>query len=57
LVALKATLDTGSPSRKKASGRPRKITEKVLLALKRQLIKYPAMTTVQLSKRCQSWHF
>jgi hypothetical protein len=29
----------------------------VLVALKRQLIKYHAMTTVQLSKWCQSWHF
>jgi hypothetical protein len=50
LAALKATLDTGSPSRKKASGRPSKITEKLLVALKRQINKYPAMTTIQLSK-------
>lgn len=48
LAASKATPDKGIPARKKGSGRPRKITEEVLAALKRQITKYPDMTAGQL---------
>jgi transposase len=48
LAASKATPDKGIPARKKGSGRPRKITEEVLAALKRQIMKYPDMTAGQL---------
>jgi hypothetical protein len=48
LAALKATTDNGILSRKKGSRRPRKITEEVLEALKRQIKKYPGMTAGQL---------
>lgn len=41
LDTSKTTLDKGIPSRKKGSGRPRNITEEVLVALKRQIKEYP----------------
>jgi hypothetical protein len=41
----------GLPQRKRGSGRPRKVTSSVLKSLKRQISKYPYMTTGQLRAR------
>jgi hypothetical protein len=42
--------DNAIPGRKKCSGRPRKMTEDLLAILKRQIDKYPMMTTADLKE-------
>jgi arsenate reductase-like glutaredoxin family protein len=48
LAAWRAFLEKGVPPRKKASGRKKKLTDDLLVMLKRQIKKYPAMTAGHL---------
>jgi hypothetical protein len=48
LVAARELGGQGLPQRKRGSGRPRKVTSRVLKSIKRQISKYPYMTAGQL---------
>jgi transposase len=48
LAASRALPEKGVPPRKKGSGRKKKLTDDLLVILKRQIKKYPAMTAGQL---------